>query len=59
MEHLYKCQTENPVNVGWGKKETQFHGSAGKAAAKVQKEVRRVKTIRTSSFENNHLIKNH
>lgn len=22
-----------PVNVGWGKKETQFHGSAGKAAA--------------------------
>ena len=22
------------VNVGWGKKETQFHGSEGKAAAK-------------------------
>ena len=22
-----------PINVGWGKKETQFHGSLGKAAA--------------------------
>ena len=22
-----------PVNVGWGKKETQFHGSLGKQAA--------------------------
>ncbi|XP_005092172.1 elongator complex protein 1 [Aplysia californica] len=27
---------ENPINVGWGKKETQFHGSAGKQAAKKQ-----------------------
>jgi elongator complex protein 1 len=26
------------VNVGWGKKETQFHGSEGKAAAKIVKE---------------------
>lgn len=26
-----------PVNVGWGKKETQFHGSEGKEAAQ-QKE---------------------
>uniref|UniRef100_A0A1B6LZ87 Elongator complex protein 1 n=1 Tax=Graphocephala atropunctata TaxID=36148 RepID=A0A1B6LZ87_9HEMI len=25
---------QNMVNVGWGKKETQFHGSEGKAAAK-------------------------
>lgn len=24
------------VNVGWGKKETQFHGSAGKAASKAK-----------------------
>lgn len=24
------------VNVGWGKKETQFHGSEGKAAAKIK-----------------------
>ena len=23
-----------PITVGWGKKETQFHGSAGKEAAK-------------------------
>lgn len=29
-----------PINVGWGKKETQFHGSLGKAAAQTkQKEV--------------------
>ena len=28
-----------PVNVGWGKKETQFHGSLGKEAAKINKEV--------------------
>ncbi len=26
-------QEQVPINVGWGKKETQFHGSAGKAAA--------------------------
>lgn len=26
------------VNVGWGKKETQFHGTAGKAAAKQKSE---------------------
>lgn len=26
------------VTVGWGKKETQFHGSAGKAAAKAKPE---------------------
>ncbi|KAJ8714548.1 hypothetical protein PYW07_002773 [Mythimna separata] len=27
------------ITVGWGKKETQFHGSAGKQAAKVKNEV--------------------
>lgn len=27
------------ITVGWGKKETQFHGSAGKQAAKVKAEV--------------------
>lgn len=27
------------ITVGWGKKETQFHGSAGKEAAKVKNEV--------------------
>lgn len=26
-----------PINVGWGKKETQFHGSEGKEAAKAKK----------------------
>lgn len=26
------------ITVGWGKKETQFHGSAGKQAAKVKDE---------------------
>ena len=25
--------TEKPITVGWGKKETQFHGTAGKQAA--------------------------
>ncbi|XP_077988781.1 elongator complex protein 1-like isoform X3 [Glandiceps talaboti] len=30
---------QKPMNVGWGKKETQFHGSAGKGAA-VKKEDR-------------------
>lgn len=36
-EHMFKenCDPESQfVNVGWGKKETQFHGSEGKAAAK-------------------------
>lgn len=27
-----------PINVGWGKKETQFHGSLGKAAAQSKQE---------------------
>ena len=27
------CVLAEPINVGWGKKETQFHGSLGKAAA--------------------------
>lgn len=27
------------ITVGWGKKETQFHGSAGKQAAKEKNEV--------------------
>uniref|UniRef100_T1P7H5 Elongator complex protein 1 n=1 Tax=Musca domestica TaxID=7370 RepID=T1P7H5_MUSDO len=42
-EHsLYDDQTEAEggfVNVGWGKKETQFHGSEGKEAAKAKQEV--------------------
>jgi len=25
------------MNVGWGSKETQFHGSEGKEAAKIRK----------------------
>ena len=31
--------SDAPVNVGWGKKETQFHGSLGKEAAKIKSEV--------------------
>lgn len=31
-----------PVNVGWGKKETQFHGMAGKAAAQADNSKRSV-----------------
>lgn len=33
------CVAAEPINVGWGKKETQFHGSLGKAAAKSKQEV--------------------
>ena len=33
------------VNVGWGKKETQFHGSEGKEAAKQKIKVQHVKDI--------------
>ena len=29
-----------PITVGWGKKETQFHGSEGKQAAQMKKEVK-------------------
>jgi elongator complex protein 1 len=28
-----KCHLDAPINVGWGSKQTQFHGSLGKAAA--------------------------
>lgn len=42
---LNECQLDNEdfgteqfVNVGWGKKETQFHGSEGKSAAKQKPE---------------------
>lgn len=28
-----------PVNVGWGSKETQFHGSMGKDAARMKDKV--------------------
>lgn len=33
------------VTVGWGKKETQFHGSAGKQAAQIKNEVQGGKYI--------------
>ena len=47
MRVLYKTVNENnswyyldaPVNVGWGKKETQFHGTLGKEAAKIKSQV--------------------
>lgn len=35
--HPNEFGEHNPINVGWGSKETQFQGSAGKAAAKVKK----------------------
>lgn len=28
---------DSPINVGWGSKQTQFHGSLGKAAAQAQR----------------------
>ena len=36
IEYLFSAQR---ITVGWGKKETQFHGSEGKQAAQVKKEV--------------------
>ncbi len=30
---VLKCHIDAPINVGWGSKQTQFHGSLGKAAA--------------------------
>ena len=34
-DRLHVCMlVAKPVTVGWGKKETQFHGSEGKAKAK-------------------------
>ena len=38
IDVLFYC-SDVPVNVGWGKKETQFHGSLGKEAAKIKIEV--------------------
>jgi elongator complex protein 1 len=31
--HSTHATSDAPINVGWGSKQTQFHGSAGKAAA--------------------------
>ena len=39
--------TAEPVTVGWGKKETQFHGSLGKQSA-IKKEVSGEKKIQKS-----------
>ncbi|KAI0314583.1 IKI3 family-domain-containing protein [Amylostereum chailletii] len=33
--HTEKFGEDAPINVGWGSKQTQFHGSLGKAAAQV------------------------
>jgi len=30
---------EKPITVGWGKKETQFHGSVGKPTAANMQEI--------------------
>ena len=30
---FHAIPTEEPITVGWGKKETQFHGAVGKHAA--------------------------
>jgi len=41
MQIIINCQSlsEQFVNVGWGKKETQFHGSEGKTAAQAKMQV--------------------
>lgn len=38
--------TAEPVTVGWGKKETQFHGSEGKQAA-TKKETVQLELVET------------
>ena len=37
--HVYIFLSEKPITVGWGKKETQFHGSQGKPTAADVQEV--------------------
>lgn len=37
--HIYFFLLEKPITVGWGKKETQFHGSQGKPTAADVQEV--------------------
>jgi len=37
---MYLCpDTAQLISVGWGRKETQFHGSEGKSAASRKEEV--------------------
>ncbi len=31
--YAFNARADAPINVGWGSKQTQFHGSAGKSAA--------------------------
>ena len=33
MKFLIRLSSDAPINVGWGSKQTQFHGSLGKAVA--------------------------
>ena len=37
--YVYIFLSEKPITVGWGKKETQFHGSQGKPTAADVQEV--------------------
>ena len=37
--YQFLLPTAEPVTVGWGKKETQFHGSLGKQSAIKKEEV--------------------
>ena len=39
-----------PITVGWGSKETQFHGSEGKEAAKIKKIVSRFIVLSIISY---------
>lgn len=39
LMYLFTCFIAELITVGWGKKETQFHGSVGKQAATVKPEV--------------------
>jgi len=49
---VYQCHflAEKPITVGWGKKETQFHGSEGKPTAAT---LQQVVSSSLSKVENN------
>ena len=43
--NLFLLLVAKPITVGWGKKETQFHGSEGKQAAVKKQEVNNSKSV--------------
>ena len=46
--HLFFHVSDSPINVGWGSKQTQFHGSAGKVAAQAPSPSAQINNIGSS-----------